>query len=253
MLPNELPSASDPRHPVHCVHQVPTANRALTDVSPACDDRVFGDLMSGLVQTVCFDDMSFSERDGATVMANLSANRCNGIDVDEFARHIGAGREAALRTLKTTTQRSRRESPFSIGGRRLRSIHDRLHRRRLKERFCSDTACSQTKSTHGDTCFQVFATPCHFIDVQPMKSDTGDSLGEALTHFTQNIGVPDEMVTDGHKSMIGPGTAWRKQCARKDIKPLQTEPHSHWQNLSEGGIRELKRTHERIRVAKRVP
>lgn len=52
------------------------------------------------------------------------------------------------------------------------------------------------------------------------------------------------MVTDGHNSLLG--AQWKQLCRDRGIKQLTTEPYSHWQNLAEAGIRELKRLYRKI-------
>ena len=85
-----------------------------------------------------------------------------------------------------------------------------------------------------------------------MDGDTGDDTGRALQSFTQEVGVPDVLVTDDHPNMVSHDTLWARTCREKDVKHLFVEPHRHWQNQAEGAWREIKRLFEKKRVQMKV-
>ena len=80
--------------------------------------------------------------------------------------------------------------------------------------YLSTKDCNLTKYSEVERIFEYYK-PKYVIHLAAKVSGMKGNMDALGTHFTQNIGVPDEMVTDGHKSMIGPGTAWRKQCSER--------------------------------------
>ena len=57
-----------------------------------------------------------------------------------------------------------------------------------------------------------------------MGGDTGDHVGNSLLSFTQQVGVPDELVTENQKNYSVSGTKWAQICREKDIRHMLTEP-----------------------------
>ena len=57
-----------------------------------------------------------------------------------------------------------------------------------------------------------------------MAGDTRDNVGNALMSFTQQVGVPDEIVTDKHQNVSESGTKWAQICRDKDINHMIMEP-----------------------------
>ena len=57
-----------------------------------------------------------------------------------------------------------------------------------------------------------------------MDGYTGDKVGKALMSFTQQVGVPDEIVTDNHQNVSESGTKWAQIFRDKDINHMIMEP-----------------------------
>ena len=68
-----------------------------------------------------------------------------------------------------------------------------------------------------------------------MKSDAH----EALYLIFQLTGVPDKMIVDWSKEQILGN--FQNKCSDAGLRMKQTEPHSPWNNATEGSIWELKR------------
>ena len=88
------------------------------------------------------------------VVSHITSNKSSSVYVNNLASRLGVGISTALRTLEATTQRGVRRSNFSLEGRRLISRHDRLHYKRLHDRFYYDTTYVRPKfqSLHRDSC-----------------------------------------------------------------------------------------------------
>ena len=111
--------------------------------------------------------------------------------------------------------------------------------RRTTAKVFADHVHMQVQGYGGMIGAMIFVTACHFTDACALRSMSATESTNALKEFTRNCGIPETMVTDGHNSLLG--EKWKQLCRDRDMKQLTTEPHSHWQNLAEAGIRELKR------------
>ena len=74
-----------------------------------------------------------------------------------------------------------------------------------------------------------------------------------LSRFLIRCGIPFQIVTDNHKSYVGKDSDFYKTCRNKDIQQLAIEPYSHWQNLAEAAIRELKRLFNKVQKPTSMP
>jgi len=98
-----------------------------------------------------------------------------------------------------------------------------LNHCRLHKTFYLDTLFSHIKSIHGHKCAQV-TTKGHFTHVFPMNSKL--SAGDALTHFVEEIGIPETVVVDNAGEQIGDNTEFIKTCNLYKIRQRQTEPYT---------------------------
>ena len=76
---------------------------------------------------------------------------------------------------------------------------------------------------------------------------------DAVKEFFINVGIPMQMVTDGHNSYVGRESDFYKTCRNRDVQLLLTEPGSSWQNKAEAAIRELKRLFDRVLKLTNMP
>ena len=142
----------------------------------------------------------------------------------------------AKQTLQATTQSSVQLNQGAIG----RRFRTKVHHTRYKQlggylgMFASDTFKSNVISTRGNTYVQLFCNRGNFVKSYPIKKKKHSY--HALDRLIHEVGVPNEMLTDGAKELtLG---EWGATCRRKKIKMEMTEPHSPWQNHSErmGGL-----------------
>jgi hypothetical protein len=93
--------------------------------------------------------------------------------------------------------------------------HLHLHRQRLRGTWYADTLgpalLSKVKSKLGNTCANVY-TQGKITRVVPMtlRKDAGKSLIE----FTDNVGIPERLVTDGATEFTGRHTEFVKEARR---------------------------------------
>jgi hypothetical protein len=88
------------------------------------------------------------------------------------------------------------------------------------------------KSVSGNTMAQAFCSDFGYAKFTPMtlKSDAGYALKEAI----HDIGILKQIHTDDAKELtMG---MWKKVCQDHGIIMSNTEPHSPWQNRTEGII-----------------
>ena len=98
--------------------------------------------------------------------------------------------------------------------RRLRVDHLHLHRPLLHVTWYTDTLLSKVKSIRGNTCANLF-TQGRFIKVVPTiaRSD----VGQSLVDFTDDVGIPERLVTDGAGEFTGKGKQFVKEARHMRI------------------------------------
>jgi hypothetical protein len=74
-----------------------------------------------------------------------------------------------------------------------------------------DTLFSQTISLEGNTCAQVY-TNGNYTSVHPMTSKSRVRI--TLTEFSDDVGIPDSLTSDGAPEMVGPKTDFMKEVNR---------------------------------------
>lgn len=179
-----------------------------------------------------------------------SEHRHSRVTPEELARKFGCGIETAKRTLKTTTQRGVRHALHPLH-RRYRVDHLDKMRRRLDKTFFTDTFYSKVKSADGNTCAQIF-TNGKFTKVYPMPDHKGKTLAEKVSAFTEDVGIPSELIMDQAPEQIkGP---MMEEARRLRIKIRWTEAGQHPQNYAaEQEILGLKRRWQIKRQQKNIP
>ena len=61
---------------------------------------------------------------------------------------------------------------------------------------------------------------------------------ESLWHFVQDVGIMEQLATDGDPTMAY--KAWKDTIREYRIKQTTTEPYSPWQNHAELDVRAVK-------------
>ena len=125
----------------------------------------------------------------------------------------------AQRTLRVTTQRGVRSAILPIS-RRYRA--DRIFSvKRLNGKFATDTAYGKVKSVRGNVGSQLFSHKCGFKASYPLQKVDGNSVGDALTQFISDYGVPERLVFDGASVQTGPKTRFMTSPAQGGLTRIQ--------------------------------
>ena len=104
--------------------------------------------------------------------------------------------------------------------RRVRVDHLNLHRTRLRGTWYADTLLAKVKSKLGNTCANVF-TQGKFTKVVQMTSRV--DAGRSLVEFTDDVGIPENLITDGAGEFTGKNTEFVKEVRRMRIRIFTTE------------------------------
>ena len=151
------------------------------------------------------------------------------VTAEEVAKLLHCGLDTAQRTLKRTTQRGIRHALHPLQ-RRYRVDHLMLNRRRLNDTFYTDTLFSKVKSMNGNTCAQVYSNGS-FTKVFPMPDKTGARVGQTLTDFADDVGIPDTLVMDLAPEQAGKHTEMQTEARRLRVRIRYTEKGRSEQRL----------------------
>ena len=184
------------------------------------------------------EDTLNDERKISTVSLNEKRST---LTKEELANRWGIGLEAADRTLRVTTQKGIRKVLHPVE-RRYRTRQNQLRFPTLGTKFYSDTMFSSEPSCRNFTCAQVFSDGKGFTRFYPMERKR--EAGEKLYRFVTDVGIPQELITDGAKEETE--SRWKDVCKEFRIISRTTEPYSPWQNRAEAEIREMKKGMLRI-------
>ena len=105
--------------------------------------------------------------------------------------------------------------------------HLNLHQPRLAGTWFLDMLMSKVKSKQGNTCANVF-TQGKFTKVVQMTSRK--DAGKSLIKFTDNVGIPDLLVTNGVTKFTGKGTEFMKEACHMRIHLHTTKQGQKNQN-----------------------
>ena len=92
------------------------------------------------------------------------------------------------------------------------------------------------RSTRGNTCCQVFVSDKGFVAIYPMKSQK--EFPVALHWFCKQVGAPDTLIADGHKSLRSGEV--KRFCDQVGTTLKTLEAHTPWANRAELYIGILK-------------
>jgi hypothetical protein len=76
----------------------------------------------------------------------------------------------------------------------------------LSGKFAIDTAYGKTKSLRGNVGSQLFSHKCGFKAYYPLQKIDGNNMGDDLTQFISDYGVPERLMFDGASIQTGPKT-----------------------------------------------
>ena len=184
------------------------------------------------------------------IVAAITGTKHTNVTPESLARLWNVGIETAKATLRVTTQQGIRTALHPLH-RRYRVDHLHLNRRRLNGDWYTDTLFSKVVSLQGNVCAQVY-TNGSFTSVHPMTSKS--RVGFTLTEFSDDVGIPDTLTSDGAMEVVGPKTEFMKEVNRLKVRLKRAEVGRSNQNFAaEREIGELKKRWRNRMVSKKVP
>jgi hypothetical protein len=232
-------------------------DRVLGTISPALDTRILSALYSTAVQvhtSTAYPGTATGTYTGVGTPGRLTAamtgTRHTKVNPENLARLWNIGIETAKRTLQVTTQQGIRTALHPLH-RCYHVDHLHLNRRRLNRDWFTDTLFSKITSLQGNTCAQVY-TNGNYTSVHPMTSKA--RVGVTLTEFSDDVGIPDSLTTDGAMEVVGPKTEFMKEVNRLKVRLKRAEVGRCNQNYAaEREVGELKKRWRNRMVRKKVP
>eukprot|EP00590_Aulacoseira_subarctica_P006586 CAMPEP_0172433836 /NCGR_PEP_ID=MMETSP1064-20121228/69845_1 /TAXON_ID=202472 /ORGANISM="Aulacoseira subarctica , Strain CCAP 1002/5" /LENGTH=270 /DNA_ID=CAMNT_0013181965 /DNA_START=226 /DNA_END=1035 /DNA_ORIENTATION=+ len=134
------------------------------------------------------------------IAVTSTTERRHEIDAPALAQRLSISHHVAKYTLSSTSQLAIRHLNAPLRA-RVRTRQSSLRYHRLNTLLYSDTLFSNTKSTKGNTCAQLFVTDTQYVDIKGMK--TKGEAGDKLNEFITTTGIPEGgLVTDGAKEEL---------------------------------------------------
>ena len=181
--------------------------------------------------------------------ATPTKSRPGFVDADQLAKNWKIGLDAAKRTVEATTQLAVRDFTDVTGSKRLKPHHWVLNQIRLGCEVFTDTMFGRCKSLRGNICAQIFATAFHYVRAFPMEARKDAHY--SLDDFFNEVGVPQVLVPDNAKELVGKN--FKKKCRRAQCPIHPIEAYTPNANLAEAVIRELKRHYRRVMLETGAP
>jgi hypothetical protein len=181
----------------------------------------------------------------------VSDERHTKVTAEAIAEKFRISIPQAQWTLRVTTQRGVRSAILPIS-RRFRADY-MLSVKQLQGKFATDTAYGKVKSLQGNVGSQVFLRKGGFKACYPMQKVNSDNVGDALTRFISDYGVPEQLTFDEASVQTGPKTRFMDAIRRYEIKYHVSGPRRPNENPAEQGIHELNKRWYRRMLKKKVP
>ena len=194
---------------------------------------------------------NYDQQDTPARRTFVSDERHVKVSAELIAERFGIGPIRAQRTLRVTTQRGVRSAILPIS-RRYRA--DRVFGvKRLNGKFATDTAYGKLRSLRSNIGCQVYSHKCGFKAAYPIQKIDGNHVGDTLTQFISDYGVPEHLTFDGASVQTGPKTRFMDAIRRYEIKYHVSGPRRPNENPAEQSIHEVKKRWYRIMLKQKVP
>ena len=190
--------------------------------------QYFVDCMISSVKVACAtrDDVDKQEELERKIGRVRSNERHSRVNAENLSRMWNVGLDTAHRTLRVTQQTGTRSATGPLH-RMLRIDHLDLHRPRLPGMWFVDTLIAGVKSLTGKTVANVF-TQGKYVAVYPLPSR--QEAGHSIVDFTDEVGVPQFLMTDQAGEFTGENTEFVKHCRRMRIQLRHKEKGRYNQN-----------------------
>jgi hypothetical protein len=192
----------------------PTSDEALLSVEPSL--VLFGERLRKRYRMSQVQSTEYDQHDTPARRTFVSDERHVKVSAELMAERFGIGPIRAQRTLRVTTQRGVRSAILPIA-RRCRA--DRVFAvKRLKGKFATDTAYGKLRSLRSNIGCQLYSHKCGFKVAYPIQKVDGDHVGDTLTQFISDFGVPEHLTFDGASVQTGPKTRFMSAIRKYEIK-----------------------------------
>ena len=118
-----------------------------------------------------------------------------------------------------------------------------MNRRRLFEKYATDTLFSSTKAVNGETCCQIFVGCTSNLTYCYGMHSESEGASILLKHIKE-VGAPCVLKNDNSKMQTG--KKWSEICALFSIGQETTEPYHQHQNEAERRIQTVKNVSNRV-------
>jgi hypothetical protein len=156
----------------------------------------------------------------------LTMGRHSKVGLEELSRKWNIGLQVVKDTLEVPMQHGVQMAVHPMS-RRLRVDHLHIYRPRLQGMWFLDTLIAKIKLLLGNKCAIVF-TNGKFMKV--ILIVTHVDAGESLIDFTEDVGIPEMLMTDGAGEFTGRHTDFIKHAWRMWIKLYTLEQGRKNQN-----------------------
>ena len=184
-------------------------------ISLTFDERTF---CKRLISKVNIASTYHKDVDGWTENRRVSSidsnDRHSQIGPEELARKWNVGIQTVKDTFDVTTQHGDCTAVQPMT-RQLRVDHLHIHRRLLKKTWFVENLMSKVHSIRGNKFANIF-TQGKFIKVVPMTARS--ESGQLLAEFTDDVGIPKHLITDGAGEFTGRETEFIKESHRMRIR-----------------------------------
>ena len=103
--------------------------------------------------------------------------------------------------------------------------------KRLNEHFATDTLYSTNRSISGNIACQLYTHKVGFL-----RSTKGEDVGNTLSDFIQEYGVPEQLTFDGAQNQVGPNMLFMKNIHKVQIQYHISSPRRPNENPAKAGI-----------------
>jgi hypothetical protein len=200
----------------------------LGKISCVYDEKEFRDGLVSAVQIAMMYQEDVNEIEYKWKVHGVITNdRHSKVTPKELSHKWNIGLQTAKDTLRVTTQKGIHTVIHPMTW-RVRVNHLHLHRQRLRGTWYTDTLLSKVKLKLRNKCTNVY-TQGKFTRAIPMTSHK--DAGKSLIEFTDNVGIPEWLVTDGTTTeFTGRHTEFVKEARHMRIMLHTTEQGRKNQN-----------------------
>jgi hypothetical protein len=158
--------------------------------------------------------MTYRDDMDQQVSSIITNHRHSKVTLEDLAWKWNIGIDTAKRTLQVTTQRGIQTALHPLT-RRVCVDHLDLHRPHLRrQQWYCNTMLAKVKSKLGNKCANVFTNGCYTIAI-PMSGRM--DAARSLINFTDNVGIPEHLVTDGAGEFTGKNMEFVKEARQMRI------------------------------------